>query len=206
MLLKVCGMREHENIKDLLKVSPDWMGLIFYPKSKRFVGSMDPKTIAAIQASEVAIAGVFVNPSLDEIKEKVITYHLDMVQLHGNETLALGKEVKNLGVEVIKVFGIKDYLPMEEMKEWVGTADYFLFDTKSKDYGGTGRKFDWSALKGYNLEVPFLLSGGIDVTDIEEVRALNLTQMIGIDTNSKMEISPGLKDMDKVRKMKELVC
>ena len=199
-------MKEDNNIRELLATGPDWMGLIFYPKSKRFVKSIDVSTLQEIRSSDLLMVGVFVNSDYKEIKEKVESFRLDSVQLHGDEDPDLGREVKQLGVKVIKVFGIDDMLPHEKMEQWVDVADYFLFDTKSEDHGGTGRQFDWSVLKGYELNVPFLLSGGIDLKDVQAIKELNLPNMVGIDTNSKMEVAPGLKDIDKVRKMKELVC
>ena len=200
MKLKVCGMSNYENIKGLVGLRPDFIGFIFYKKSPRFNGSLDQDLIARIPIS-ISKVGVFVNESLETIVKVVKKYGLDYAQLHGDEDLDFAKKLKEKGVKVIKVFRVMDTLPIAASK-YLGVADYFLFDTATSSYGGSGRHFDWNILKNYNLEVPFLLSGGIDLSDIEKIKSLNIASMVGIDVNSRFELKPGLKDLDKVKELK----
>ncbi len=206
MMLKVCGMRSKENIEELLEVEPEFMGLIFYPKSKRFVRELDAEVIDRLERSETKVVGVFVNASLEVIEQKVEEYKLDFVQLHGDEPLELGQQLAEKGMRVIKVFGVKDELPQEEISLWEPLVDYFLFDTKSTGYGGTGQRFSWNILKDYQARKPFFLSGGIALENANEVLEMDIPELVGVDVNSKLEIAPAIKDMEKVRDLKKLIC
>lgn len=197
MKLKVCGMREAENIQSLLNVKPDFIGMIFYPKSSRFV-----TTTPEINFGDIPKVGVFVNASITEIEEKALQYDLKWLQLHGNEPVEQVKELKEKGYQVIKVFSVLDSLPTEQMMLYEPYVDYFLFDTKTPKYGGSGHQFDWSILKGYGLKKPFFLSGGIDLDDIEKIKEMNLELLYAIDVNSRFELSPAVKDIEKIKALK----
>lgn len=200
MKLKVCGMRELDNIKGLAALAPDWMGLIFYEPSPRFPKALEPEQIEAIDIQKV---GVFVKENKETMLEHVKQWKLDYVQLHGDESVKEVKELKAAGLKIIKVFRVSDRLP-EDMEDFAPYVDYFLFDTKADNaYGGTGHKFDWQLLRNYDGEVPYLLSGGISDQDIEEIKALNLKKCVGLDVNSKVEYSPGVKDLEKVKRIKD---
>ena len=201
MKLKVCGMRRSDNIKGLVDLAPDFIGFIFYPKSPRYANELDPEALKAIPSSMLK-TGVFVNAELSEIVSLVKKYQLDAVQLHGDESVEMVQELKQRGLTVIKVFRIKDELP-EALAVFEGHVDYFLFDTKSKDYGGTGQHFDWSVLLGYVYETPYLLSGGVELSDLEAIQSLSLPRLVGLDVNSKFELEPGFKDLALVKKLKE---
>lgn len=196
MKLKVCGMRDSDNIRELMEVKPDFMGMIFYPKSSRYVEEL-PQTDL-----DVATVGVFVNESTEVIQEKSKKFGFEMVQLHGSESVEQVEELKHLGFTVIKVFGVMDQLPLEEMKPYESTVDYFLFDTKTPQHGGSGQKFDWSILESYDLDKPFFLSGGIDLEDLESIKALNIPQLYAVDINSRFEIAPAVKDIQKIKSFK----
>ena len=196
MKLKVCGMRDSDNIRELMEVKPDFMGMIFYPKSSRYVEEL-PQTDL-----DVATVGVFVNESTEVIQEKSKKFGFQMVQLHGSESVEQAEELKLLGFKVIKVFGVMDQLPLEEMKPYESTVDYFLFDTKTPQHGGSGQKFDWSILESYDLDKPFFLSGGIDLEDLESIKALNIPQLYAVDINSRFEIAPAVKDIQKIKSFK----
>ena len=196
MKLKVCGMRDSDNIRELMEVKPDFMGMIFYPKSSRYVEEL-PQTDL-----DVATVGVFVNESTEVIQEKSKKFGFEMVQLHGNESVEQAEELKQLGFAVIKVFGVMDQLPLEDMKPYELTVDYFLFDTKTSQHGGSGQKFDWSILESYDLDKPFFLSGGIDLEDLESIKALNIPQLYAVDINSRFEIAPAVKDIQKIKSFK----
>ncbi len=193
-------MREKENIKGLLALSPDFIGFIFYEKSLRFAGDLEVSFAKSVH-EPIQKVGVFVNASMDYMLEKANTFSLKVIQLHGDESRETVYELKKRGFTVIKVFRVMDELPGDllNFKE----ADYFLFDTKAKEYGGTGHQFNWSILEEYDLSTPYLLSGGISLCDLGELKKRNLPGMIGIDVNSKFEIDPGVKNLKLIEKLKE---
>lgn len=197
MKLKVCGMRSDENIRELMTLKPDYMGMIFYPKSSRYV---DKCPQAEVSAQKV---GVFVNASHAEIVAKSRDFGFNMVQLHGNESIDEVKKLKASGFKVIKVFSVESELPLEQMLPFEPLVDYFLFDTRTPDYGGSGRKFDWSILSVYTLSKPFFLSGGIDIEDIELIKNLDIPQLHAVDINSRFELEPALKDIEKIKAFKD---
>ena len=188
LIIKVCGMREEQNISDLEKLDIDWMGMIFWSGSKRYV-SRPPSRLP----QRVKKVGVFVDASLDDIRQHVSDYQLDIIQLHGHETPAFLEALKPL--TLIKAFNIADASDLEKTKAYEGIADYFLFDTKGKIVGGNGEKFDWTVLTAYEGATPFLLSGGIGPDDVQKVKQFHHHKCIGIDLNSRFESAPGLKDI-----------
>lgn len=198
MKLKVCGMRERQNIVELGSVSPDFIGFIFYQKSPRYVGRADFETLPATTKR----VGVFVNPTENEVKEKVGEFELDIIQLHGDEPVEFVMKLQKTGLSVIKVFSVMDELPLEKMKNYEPYVDFFLLDTKTPAYGGSGEKFDWRMLERYNLSKPFFLSGGIDLDDIEEVKNLKSDKLYAIDVNSRFETAPGVKNIEKIKELK----
>ena len=192
LIIKVCGMREEQNISDLEKLDIDWMGMIFWSGSKRYV-SRPPSRLP----QRVKKVGVFVDASLDDIRQHVSDYQLDIIQLHGHETPAFLEALKPL--TLIKAFNIADASDLQKTKAYEGVADYFLFDTKGKIVGGNGEKFDWTVLTAYEGSTPFLLSGGIGPDDAQRVKKFHHPKCIGIDLNSRFESAPGLKDIDQLQ-------
>jgi len=192
MIIKVCGMREAENIREAEELRPNWMGFIFWPKSKRYI-SVFPEYMP-INARRV---GVFVDEEIGLLKQTADDYALDIIQLHGSESPEYVRQLREW--EVIKAFNIATTDDLEQTKAYEGAVDYFLFDTKGKAVGGNGEKFDWSVLNAYKGETPFLLSGGIGPDDAERVKAFHHDKCIGIDLNSRFETEPGLKDIGKLR-------
>jgi len=201
MKLKVCGMRNPDNIAQVGMLNPDFMGFIFYPKSKRYVGEdFDIVTFESLSNS-INKVGVFVKENPSTILQRAKKYKLDYVQLHGGESLEDCRFLRESGIKVVKVISVHDSLAIDELERFSGVVDFFLFDTKSQNYGGSGLKFNWSILEKYEGDVPYFLSGGIDIEDIEDVFKLDLRGLFCLDVNSKFEISPGLKDVDKVEKL-----
>ena len=196
MIVKVCGMRDAENIRQLEALGIDWMGMIFWPKSKRYVS-----TPPAYLPQHVRKVGVFVDASLDAIRQHVEDYQLDIVQLHGQESPETLKTLKPL--TLIKAFNIATPEDLQKTVAYEGMADYFLFDTKGKSVGGNGEKFDWSVLDSYQGETPFLLSGGIGSEDAQDIKSFHHPKCIGIDLNSRFETEPGLKDITKLKQFIE---
>lgn len=198
--LKVCGMGRPENVKGLIDLRPDFMGFIFYKKSPRYVEDLDDDLLSRIPIS-IRKVGVFVNEEIETIVKLSKKYGLKYAQLHGDEDLDYCKALKLKGIKVIKVFRLMDVLPIS-MKKYAEVADYFLFDTQTPNYGGSGRHFDWKILEAYNLDTPFLLSGGIKLEDIEEIKNIEAKGFVGIDVNSKFEIEPGLKDLEMINELR----
>lgn len=198
--LKVCGMRDPDNIQELINLKPDFIGFIFYAKSPRYVDEMDEDFIMRIPIS-ISKVGVFVNESLDRILNIANKYGLEYIQLHGDEDLTFANTLKERGLKIIKVFRVMDTIPFFA-KNYEGIADYFLFDTASMNYGGSGRHFDWNILKNYNLNVPFLLSGGVQLDDLPKIKSMEIDQLVGIDVNSRFEKEPALKDIEKLKQLK----
>lgn len=205
MKLKVCGMRNPENIEAIGALQPDLMGFIFYEKSKRLV-TPDAWVLEKVWAFQGHKVGVFVNADLEELLEDVAAFRLDYVQLHGDETLEYGQNLHTKGIKIIKVFGVQNQMPSEAIKQWEPYVEIFLFDTQTSNYGGSGQKFDWAILNEYPSDKPFMLSGGIGLEDIEDIKKLAISKLWGIDVNSKFELEPGLKDVEKVKALKEALC
>jgi phosphoribosylanthranilate isomerase len=203
MLVKVCGMRESENIRELVQeVKPDWMGLIFYSKSSRFVS---PDFAEKIKDVAVPKVGVFVNESIDFVLAKIDEFNLSVLQLHGNESAAYVRELKlRTGKKLWKVISVGESIDWETLRDYVGLVEYFLFDTATSGHGGSGRKFNWNVLESYPFEKGFLLSGGLDEESAKEVLSLagRMPQLIGVDLNSKFEDAPGFKSIKKLKRFK----
>ena len=192
MTIKVCGMRDVENIREVEALGIDLMGFIFWPKSSRYV-SAPP----AYLPQHVKKVGVFVDACLDNIRQHIRDSQLDIVQLHGHESPEFAKALKP--TTVIKAFNIATTDDLLQTEPYEGIADYFLFDTKGKLVGGNGEQFDWSVLTAYNGRTPFLLSGGIGPDDTERIRTFYHPRCVGIDLNSRFEVSPALKDVNQLR-------
>ena len=205
-LIKVCGMRHADNIRQVEALGPDWMGLIFWPRSSRYVDRR-PDYLPT-RARRV---GVFVDQPADEIVRIARDYRLDAIQLHGHETPAdLNRLRADLGTApvLIKAFSISTAADLERTGDYDGAADYLLFDTKTPLAGGSGRQFNWCVLDAYHGTTPFLLSGGIGPDDTGRLAAFHHPRCIGIDLNSRFELEPGLKDVEKlktfIKKIREL--
>jgi phosphoribosylanthranilate isomerase len=195
MIIKTCGMRDADNIRAVSELGIDWMGFIFWPPSSRYV-SEKPSFLPTRQKR----VGVFVDARIEEVKSKADEYALDLIQLHGSESPAFCEWLKaNSRQQLIKAFNIATQEDLEQTIPYEGLVDYFLFDTKAKMVGGNGTQFDWSVLSAYQGNTPFLLSGGIGPDDAEKVRNFHHPQLAGIDLNSRFELSPALKDIEKLK-------
>lgn len=203
MEIKVCGMREPENIRRLIsEVKPDWMGLIFYPKSPRFVSDKQARELREFPVKKV---GVFVNENEAEILRKIDQFGLSAIQLHGNES---GDFVKSLSektdAELWKAISVGGEIDWKLLEAYLPFVSKFLFDTATPVHGGSGKRFDWKVLETYPFHKGFLLSGGLDEESAEEVMALReqIPQLQVVDINSKFEDAPGLKNIEKLKKFK----
>ncbi len=194
--IKVCGMREAENILELSQFDIDYVGFIFYKESPRFVG--DSFVVPEALPSEIKKVGVFVNEDTEVMLKLVDRHQLDYVQLHGDESAEVCEMLKHSGIGVIKAFGVKRDFDFKRTDAYSRSVDYFLFDTAGEKRGGTGASFDWNVLGMYSGTIPYFLSGGIDHHSIDLIKKLNDSKIYAIDVNSKLEVRPGIKDVEKV--------
>ena len=191
-------MRDAENIRKAEALEVDLLGFIFYSKSARHI-SQDRESVEVIRRCTKPKVGVFVNETIDNISDKAELYKLDYLQLHGSETPDMCKKLRQRGYSVIKAFSIASADDFKSVENYSGCCDYFLFDTKCAGYGGSGMRFDWSLLDEYNGTTPFLLSGGLTPDCFDELNLLEHPMFAGIDLNSGFEVSPAMKDVDKLR-------
>lgn len=210
MIVKVCGMRDPENIREVEALGVDWIGLIFFAGSPRSIMNNEPLPAGnsnrqhpdcqlSIVNCPLKKVGVFVDATFEELTRTATLFRLDYLQLHGNETPEDCHALQKRGYSLIKAFRIATAEDFEQTTGYEGRADYFLFDTKSNLYGGSGKPFDWSLLENYRGKTPFLLSGGIRPESAEAIRSFQHPRFAGIDLNSGFEIKPGLKDVGKLK-------
>ena len=205
MRIKVCGMTSAEQVLQLDDLGVEFAGFIFYPKSPRYVYKFMPRSeLKKIKGRGINKVGVFVNATIDEVKQAVDDCGLYLVQLHGDETPKYCEQIANY-VTVVKAFRLREEDNiLWKVKDYMDIADMFLFDTEGVSYGGTGKKFDWNLLKGLTIGKPFFLSGGIEEGDIGKIKEFAketvAKDLFSIDVNSKFEISSGIKDIEKLKK------
>ncbi len=196
MTIKVCGLKDANNLLDITTLNINMIGYNFYPPSPRYVDHLLPDITENIKK-----VGVFVNASLEVIEQKMSIYKLDYAQLHGDENLSFVKEVNSF-IPVIKVFRICDNFEPSILQLY-NFCHYFLFDTATSKYGGSGIKFDWNILNDWKIDKPFLLSGGIGPENVANILKFNHPNFEGIDINSKFEVSPGVKDMKLILQFRQ---
>ena len=170
--------------------------MIFYPKSPRYVGDYKDERLKR-RLTDTKKVGVFVNADYETIIKAAGEYNLDAIQLHGGETPQLCEFLRQDFI-VIKAFSIATAEDLAKLDAYEGVVDYFLFDTKTPAYGGSGQKFDWQILQSARIKTPFLLSGGISLDDITTIKSLKINNLIGVDLNSKFETAPAMKDIKKL--------
>ena len=198
-------MKYSENIQEIATLKPDYLGFIFWDKSSR---KFDLYELPKLD-SNIKKVGVFVDASLEEIQNKIKTFQLDVIQLHGKESVEFCLELKKETIEIIKAFSINNDFDFNQLKAYENVVDYFLFDTKGKLPGGNGTTFDWQVLENYNLQKPFFLSGGIGLTEITKTKEFLDSELSkychAIDVNSRFETEPGLKNKIDLEKFKKLL-
>ncbi|WP_238784174.1 phosphoribosylanthranilate isomerase [Blattabacterium cuenoti] len=192
--MKICGIKfKIQKISDLL---PDFIGFIFYPHSPRFVGF---NFIMPKFKQKILKVGVFVNESEENILKIVKKHKLDIVQLHGTESPSYCEKLFQKGLKLIKSFRIDNLFSFnQETIDYIPFCTYFLFDSHTIHYGGSGKKFCWKKLDEYTFHVPFFLSGGIGMEDFDQIKNFFHPKMFGIDVNSRFEIFPGKKNSIKL--------
>jgi phosphoribosylanthranilate isomerase len=201
MNVKVCGLRDADNLKEVAALNPDFVGFIFYDKSPRFVGEeLDVEAVRSLPRW-IRKVGVFVNASPESIIRNVKKYDLQYVQLHGTETPDFCKSLRMRGINIIKAFRVDESFNFSMLNNYKLQCDFFLFDAKGDQPGGNGVKFDWSLLNRYDNEKPFFISGGIGLDNLSDVEQIRHLKLYGVDVNSQVEVSPGVKNVEKVKEL-----
>ena len=198
MKIKVCGLRDKDNIQAVAALVPDYMGFICYEPSPRYVKDISTDVLTDLPASVYKTA-VFVNEKEETINALIDQFGFNAIQLHGSENPDFANSFRDK-VSVFKAFGLNADFDFEQLNNYANKVDYFLFDTKTDLHGGSGKTFDWRVLDKYKLDTPFFLSGGLSLDNLEEVNTINHPQFYGVDLNSKFETSPGVKDIEKLKK------
>jgi len=198
--VKVCGLNDPSNVKAISECGADYIGFIFYPGSLRYVGRYPDKNLFRNVPAGIKKTGVFVNEESSKVHEMAVYAALDVIQLHGIESVNYCKSMKATGLTVIKSFAVGIDFDPRITDRYSKGCDYFLFDTKSKYHGGSGEKFNWSILRNYDFKNPFFLSGGIGPDDTHIEAFAENPQFHAVDVNSRFEIKPGIKDFVSVQK------
>jgi phosphoribosylanthranilate isomerase len=202
--LKICGMKVPANILEVAALQPDYMGFIYYKQSKRYAGELSAGMLRELPLN-IKKTGVFVDESLSVVVELLTEFGFSAIQLHGAETVEYCLELKQTipqGTELIKAFGVDEGFDFGQLKAYEGVADYFLFDTQTPGHGGSGKVFNWSLLDRYELDKPYFLSGGIGPEHVEGISKIKDERLYAIDVNSRFELEPGLKQIDKLNDFK----
>jgi len=203
MKIKVCGLKQPENIKAIAALNPDYVGFICYGRSPRYIDALEAAVPASI-AENIQKTGVFVNEEAATINLLIDKYGFDTIQLHGDESPEFGAAFRNR-VTVIKAFGVDNDFNFDQLQAYANKVDYFMFDTKTSGYGGSGKTFDWGILNNYKLDIPFFLSGGISLDNINEVKNIIHPQFYAVDLNSRFETEPGVKDLEKLKNAFDII-
>ena len=198
MLVKICGLKHPENLREVVKCQPNLIGLIFYSGSERNV-EPNLELIEALAQLKTKKVGVFVNETKENILKKAADYNLDYVQLHGSESPAFCKDLKK-DIRVIKAFRIRNVEDLSMAEEYEN-CDFLLFDAKGPKPGGNGIQFDWTLLRSYNGRIPFLLSGGVHLSDIANIKKIDHPKLAGVDVNSGFELAPGIKNIELIEEL-----
>jgi len=212
-IIKVCGMRDGDNIREVASLGVNWIGMIFHPDSPRYV-SMIPSHAGIMpdmagdmpDQTDFKRVGVFVDDMMQNVVTRAVNYRLDVIQLHGTEGVIYIDNLRRTldpdirpGIKIMKAISIGEADDVKQCEPYFGHVDFFLFDTKCNTHGGSGVKFDWHVLDAYEGQVPFLLSGGIGPDDADSLRAFRHPMCIGIDLNSRFESEPAVKDVSLLK-------
>ncbi len=204
MKLKICGMKYRENIQEVAALQPDYLGFIFYEKSKRHFNGIIPSLPKTIKK-----VGVFVDAPIDYVNDRIKRYQLDVIQLHGDESPEYCQRFYNKRVKVIKVFSVANLFDFSVLDAYERVVDYFLFDTKGPQKGGNGVVFNWTLLEAYSSQKPYFLSGGIGLASVPDLIKFKKSPAYkychALDVNSRFEDYPGMKNTDTLKEFKNTV-
>lgn len=193
MIVKVCGLTQQDNLNRVIDAGAHWVGFNYYPKSPRFLHG---DTVLLSHDETIKRVGVFVNEDIEKVLAMAERHSLDIIQLHGGESSEYCRTIRK-DYPVMKVFSIDKNFQFESCTQF-DFCDFFLFDTKSKAFGGSGRKFEWNKIQEYNMNIPFIIAGGIKASDIKEINTLCHNKLLGIDINSGFETKKGIKNPGRI--------
>jgi len=182
------------NVREVVDTGPDFIGFIFYPGSKRYIGDFPDKLLLQQVPPGIQRTGVFVNENIEKVLKVASQFMLEVIQLHGNETVEYCSFVRSSGYKVIKTFGVDRDFDFKGLDAYQEACDYFLFDNKADMHGGTGVKFNWDKLADYHFNKPFILSGGIGPEDVKILKAIRHKAFFAVDINSRFETITGFKN------------
>lgn len=202
LIIKICGLKSPETLEAAISAGADWVGFVFFPKSPRHVTlelATDLGRIVKGRAKKVALSVDADDPSLDAIEKALAP---DIHQLHGHESPERVKAIRTrYGHPVMKAVGIADARDIEDARSYQTAADWLLLDAKPPKNadlpGGNGLPFDWQLLAGLDLQKPFMVSGGLDPSNVGT--AIAISRPAGVDVSSGVETAPGIKDPAKIR-------
>lgn len=203
MKIKVCGLKHPENIKAVSALKPDYMGFICYGASPRYIDALPADALVALPPA-MHKTGVFVNETAETINLLIDRYGFDTIQLHGDESAEFSSTFREK-VTIIKAFGVDNDFDFSLLENYANNVDYFMFDTKTSGYGGSGKTFDWGILNKYTLDIPFFLSGGISLDNLNEVKNITHPRFYAVDLNSRFETEPGAKSIEKLEKAFDII-
>ena len=199
--VKICGLSDPNNLAVAVEAGARFVGFVFYPPSPRNVSFDIAWNLARTIPTGVRSVGLFVNPE-DKQLERILTgIQLDMVQLHGDETPGRINEIKErFSMPVIKAIRVRDESDLKDVEGYEAAADWLLFDARPENAklpGGTGESFDWNILKNREFKKPWMLSGGLNESNVKD--ALSILKPNAVDISSGVESAPGIKDAEKIR-------
>jgi phosphoribosylanthranilate isomerase len=197
MKIKVCGMKNPENIKAVAQLQPDYMGFICYNLSPRYMAAL-PTDVLEMLPPSICKTGVFVNEEIDTIKSLINKFGFTAVQLHGSESPAFCDSLRGK-VTVLKAFGVDDSFDFNRLQPYAGHVDYLMFDTKTVNHGGSGQAFNWDVIQQYTLDIPFFICGGLGPDNLKKVKQIKHPALYGVDLNSRFETEPGMKDIKQLQ-------
>ncbi len=193
--IKICGIKTPEALDAAILAGARFIGFVFYPPSPRYIEIDTAKELAMSLPTGARAVGLFVDPSDEELDNILGYVPIDMIQLHGNESVERCKQIKEkYALPIIKAFPVSTASDIEKSKAYEDVANWLLFDNKT---GGSGQKFDWGLLKGKEFSKPWMLSGGLDSNNIKE--ALKILSPNAVDISSGVERARGVKCPDKIR-------
>ncbi|MBB3931243.1 phosphoribosylanthranilate isomerase [Kaistia hirudinis] len=202
VIVKICGLSTEDTLDAALDAGADMVAFNFFPKSPRFVTPARAAALAGRVRGRAEIVALTVDLDEAALAEIVETVRPDWLQLHGRETPEAVAAVQDcFGLGVLKALGISDAADVAAVAAFAGVADRLLLDAKAPKGaalpGGNGLSFDWSLLDGLDADLPYMLAGGLDPSNVGI--ALAETRAIGVDASSGVESAPGVKDPERIR-------
>jgi phosphoribosylanthranilate isomerase len=202
LLVKICGLSTHETLDAALEAGAEMVGFVFFPPSPRHLSLETARDLGSRvkrRAVKVALTVDADDATLGNIVEAL---QPDILQLHGKETVARLRDIKQaFGLPVMKAMPVENAGDLAPLPGYAAVADRILFDARppkgATRPGGLGAAFDWHVLENLDLELPFMVSGGLTINNVAD--AVRITRAGGVDVSSGVERAPGVKDVDMIR-------